>query len=373
MQIDELRSLFPVVNQYIYLNHSGTGPMSIRVQKAMEDEIHDVVNQGAAGLPKWYRQCQNFKEKFADFIGAEADEIALTLNTSEGINIVAQGMEWEPGDNVVLPDTEYPANVYPWMNLSDQQVEVRRVPSLEGRYPLEQMEKYIDNRTRVVAVSHVQFSSGYRMDLAQLGNFCRERNIYFVVDAIQSLGVFPVDVKEMKIDFLSTSTYKWMLGPQGVGVFFIDRSRLNSIKPRWVGAESVVNPKDYLDYNLTFDPSAKRFEPGTYSTVGVAGAYAALELILELGLDFIQERIFGLTDLIYTETKKKGWEVYSPWEQNERSGIISISKPGIDPEKIRQLLLKNSILTVVRAGRLRLAPHHYNSPEEISKVINLIP
>lgn len=373
MELDALRELFPITRNYINLNHSGVSPVSTRVRDAMVAEIEDVVNAGAAGLPKWYRLCQEFKKKFATFIGATEDEIAINLNTSEGINIVADGLDWRPGDNVVLPDTEYPANVYPWMNLAGRGVEVRFVPDVEGAYPPEQFEKYLDERTRVVAVSFVQFASGYRVDLMALGALCRSRNILLVVDAIQGLGVLPLDVKAMQIDFLSTSTYKWMLGPQGVGLFYVDKLRLETIQPRWVGSDSVVNPGDYLNYDLTFPPNARRFEPGTYSTVGVAGANAALDLLIELGLDFIQNRIFELTDTLAQGAMQKGYQIYSPWQQEERSGIVSIQKPGVDCESIRQQLLKHHIMAVVRGGRLRLAPHCYNTTQEMEKVFELLP
>jgi len=158
-----------------------------------------------------------------------------------------------------------------------------------------------------------------------------------------------------------------------VGVFFIDRSLLDRVKPTWVGSDSVINAEDYLDYDLTFSPSAKRFEAGTLSTVGVAGAYAALELILELGLDFIQQRVLGLTDLVRQGATQKGWKVYSPWKPEERSGIISIYKHGVDCNQVRVHLLKHKVLTTVRADRLRIAPHCYLSEEEIQKVVDLLP
>jgi len=373
MNLDDLRALFPVTKNLIYLNHSGTGPISTRVRDAMAAEMEDVLQLGAAGLPKWYRKCEEFKERLGALIGAEADEIAITLNTSEGINIVAQGLNWRAGDNVVFPDTEYPANVYPWMNLERQGVEVRMVPEAEGSYPVEHLMSYTNERTRVVAVSHVQFASGYRIDLEKLGSVCRERGIFLVVDAIQSLGALPVDAKSMKVDFLSGSTYKWMLGPQGVGFFFIDRAVLDKVHPTWVGSDSMVNPEDYLNYDFTFAPGAKRFEPGTYSTIGVAGALAAVDLILEQGIGFIQDRILALTNIVREGAETKGWKVYSPWGAGERSGIVSIYKPGVDPESTRQHLLKNKILTTVRAGRLRLAPHYYLSEDEVHKVIELLP
>jgi len=373
MEFDELRSLFPVTQRYIYLNHSGVSPMSTRVQKAMEEEIGDILNLATGALPKWYGRCEEFRRRFAGYIGAEAEEIAFTLNTSEGINIVADGLEWEPGDNVLLPDTEYPANVYPWMHLAGRGVEVRLVPDVEGAYPPEQFERYLDERTRLVAVSFVQFASGYRLDLARLGALCRRRDVLLLVDAIQGLGVLPLDVKAMQIDFLSTSTYKWMLGPQGAGLFYIDRRHLGKVQPRWVGSTSVVNPEDYLDYDLTFDPTAKRFQPGTLSTVSLAGAAAALELLIELGADFIHKRVFELTDCLCEGAKAKGYEVYSPWEPEQRSGILSIFKPAHDPEEARRLLLNNNVFASVRAGRLRLAPHCYNTIEEMEKVLSLLP
>jgi len=373
MKINELRTLFPVTKRLIHLNHCGVSPVSSLVKDAMLSEVEDMMNQGAIEIRKWYHLGNVFKRKFAEFIGARSGEIAITLNTSDGINIIANGLDWNPGDNVVLPGIEYPANVYPWMNLASRDVEVRFVPDLKGTYPPEQFDQYIDHRTRIVATSFVQFSTGYVVDLENLGKLCRERGVLFVVDAIQGLGVLPLNVERMQIDFLSASTYKWMLGPQGVGLFYINRRHLDTIVPRWVGATSVINAVDYLNYDFTFEPSAKRFEIGTFNTAGVIGAAAALDLIVDLGLEFIQNRIFELTEAIYQGVQSKGYEVFSSWEIEERSGIISFSKQGVDPDETQRFLLGHDIASTVRGDRLRFAPHCYNTLEEMERAVKLLP
>ncbi len=373
MNLNDLRKLFPVTENSIYLNHSGTSPISTRVRDAMQEFLQDSLREGVAGLVKYYRQCREFKKEFATFIGARPEDLAITLNTSEGLNIVAQGLDWQPGQNVVAPDSEYPANVYPWMNLSDRGVEVRRIPDVNGEYPTRQFEKYMDENTRLVAASFVQFAGGYRQDLEELGQLCEEKGVLFAVDGIQGIGVFPLDVKAAKIHFLSTSTYKWMLGPQGCGLFYIHPDLLDRVKTTWVGSQSVINADDYLDYDLTFAEDASRFEPGTYSTISAIGSRAALGLINELGLDFIGERVLALNEQLAEGVEKKGWKVYGSRKQENRSGILSIYHDEIDSERARQLLLKEKILTTVRGGRLRLAPHCYILEEDIQKAVEILP
>ena len=211
---------FPITEKYIYLDHAGVAPVSLRVKKAVEIFLSESTEGGAFHYPKWAQQIVDVRRACGRLINAESDEIAFVKSTSHGLSIVAEGLDWNPGDNVLIYEKEFPSNIYPWMNLKRKGVEVRAVPSRDNRIFLEDIERLIDSRTRLVTISSVQFTNGFRINLKRLGALCRARNVLFCVDPIQSLGVFPMDVKAFNIDFLSADAHKWRLGPEGIGIFY---------------------------------------------------------------------------------------------------------------------------------------------------------
>jgi cysteine desulfurase / selenocysteine lyase len=364
---------FPVTKEWRFFNHAATSPLSRRAAAAMERQIREHVALGSLGNDIWTPEREQTRALVARFINADPGEIAFIRNTAEGISCVANGLCWKPGDNVVATNAEYPANMYPWMNLAAQGVIVKMAQEKDGRVFLEDIDKAIDSRTRVVAISFVEFSSGFMHDIVTLGHLCRERGVLYIVDVIQGLGAFPVDVQQAQIDVLACGGQKWLLGPRGCGVFYCSRWVLEQIRVTVVGAASVIDEEEYLDYHLTFKPDARRFEYGTDNTAGIAGLRGAIELFLEVGPDNIAQQILTLTDHFCEQLPSKGYTLFSSRRPGEKSGIVSFDKKGMDSAQIAAQLQAQHFVLSVRDGRLRLSPHFYNTIDELDALLEALP
>jgi selenocysteine lyase/cysteine desulfurase len=309
---------------------------------------------------------QELRQALGQLINASPEEIAFVQNTAEGINIAAHAIPFQPGDNVIFCDMEYPANVYPWMNLERRGVEVRIIPHREGGLALDDLEEYVDERTRVVAVSSVEFLTGFRNDLKGIGELCKAKGIYFVVDAIQSLGVIPLDVRECQIDMLSCGGPKWLMGPCGLGFFFCRRELIEEMVPAYAGADCVMGAENFRDYDLTFLPNAKRFEPGTGNYVGKVGLLASVTLLLEIGIEEIQRWTLHLTDVLIEDLQRRGYQIASCLRPEHRSAIISFPTP--DVKAAYEKLIANKVIVSLRENYIRVSPHCYNTEEEVLRV-----
>src|SRR5262245_17776159 len=257
-----LRDEIPVTRHWAFLDHAAVAPLSGRAHRALLEWAAYMTDNGGVRLHRWARRVEEVRGLAARLLNADPLDVAFVKNTSEGVGIVAEGFPWRPGDNLVTAAEEYPANVYPWLNLAGRGVAVRRVPSRGSRVELDDLRAAIDGRTRLVSLSHVEFASGFRNDLDAVGGLCRERGIYFFVDAIQGLGVLPLDVRRTPIDFLAADGHKWLLGPEGAGVFYIRRELVELLHPVGVGWNSVVNAEDFLTIDFRLKPHAGRWESG---------------------------------------------------------------------------------------------------------------
>jgi cysteine desulfurase/selenocysteine lyase len=364
------RERMPIARKFAYFDHSAVSPLPLPTQQAIAQWLTEATEAGDTVWPAWSRRVEHCRELAARMIGADQAEVALVRSTSEGIGLVAEGYPWREGDNVVTLDNEFPSNQYPWMNLASRGVETRRVPAGEGgRIDLDRLAAAIDARTRIVSVSWVGYVSGWRADLDQLCQLVHDKGVLFFVDAIQGLGVFPLDVRQTPIDFLAADGHKWMLGPEGAGLFYLKREHLELLRPIGVGWHSVVHASDYSRIELNFKPTAARYEGGTQNMAGFIGLAASLELLLESGQQAISERILATTDLLCERLQSVGAVLYSRREGNHRSGIVSCELPGRDPLEVKQRLLKENIVCSTRAGKLRLATHAYNNESDIDRVI----
>ncbi len=371
MDIEKIRHEFPVVEHRIFFDHARVAPLPRRVREACEAFLKDATENGTANYPKWMKEIDRTRSSFAKLIGAGDDEVAFVKNTSEGISIVANGIDWQAGDNVVIPDIEFPANVYPWMNLKDRGVEVRFAKSVRGSVPFEQIRMQVSDRTRVISVSSVEANSGFRNDLSALGAFCKEKNILFFVDAIQSLGVLPMDVKKDNIDFLSADGHKWLLSVEGLGGFYISNDVLDQIRVVNVGWGSVVDAQNYMDYNFTLRPGAQRFEEGSANTLSIHAFGAALSLFHEVGMEAVSERILHLGDRVLDHLWKRNLKVISSTELCERSGNVSFTVKG-DLDQLTQFMAHHNVSLTVRDGIVRVSPHFYNTEDEVDRFFNLL-
>jgi selenocysteine lyase/cysteine desulfurase len=371
---------FPILDHVDFFNHAGVSPLPRRAADALRDFARQYEERAYLDSG-YYKQIETLRNAAAAMIGAHRDEIAFVKNTSEGIATVAAGLDWQAGDRVVTTAVEYPANMYPWMDLARRKgVELVTVPEVtreDGRcaVELEALLKAAEHpRTRLLTVSHVEYASGQRHDLAAMGRFCRDRGILFCVDAIQSMGVLPLDVVAMNIDYLSADGHKWLLGPEGAGVFYCRRALLETTRPLAIGWMNVINDQDYGNYDLTLKPDARRYECGTHNVPGLLAFKASLELLASVGVNAVSDRLKSLTDRVIAGVRSKGYTVVSPRGQGEWSGIVSFVSPSHDHAAVyRTLRTEHRTEIALREKRLRVAAHFYNTEEQIDRLIEYMP
>ena len=371
---------FPVIRRWRFFNHAGVCPLPHRTAAAMNAYAAHAETD-AYLRADWYARIEALRELAARLINASPGEIAFVKNTSEGLATVANGLDWRAGDRIVTTAVEYPANMYPWMDISRRfNLELIAIP--ERRHhdgtvsvPLGDVLREISHpRTRLVALSHVEFASGQRHDLATIGRSCRQHGALFCVDAIQSLGALPLDVRQMNIDFLSADGHKWLLGPEGAGIFYCRRELLAQLRPLIIGWMNVARAEDYGHYDLTLKDDARRFECGTHNVAGLLGLKASVELLLTAGIDAVSRRIKLLTDRLASGLRDKGYQVLSPRTGESWSGIISFTTLVHDHAAlVRDLRKAHSIEIALRVGRLRASPHFYNTEAEIDMLIDRLP
>lgn len=374
-ELEQYRSEFPVTKDWIYCNHAAVAPVSVRVAEAVHGLLQDLTRFGAVHWKSWGKAVRQTREKVARLINGNPDEIAFVKNTSDGLSILSNGLEWKWGDKVVSISSEFPANVYPWVALRQQGVELVSVPERNGRVDLQEIEEKLDQRTRVLTVSFVQYLSGFRIDLAALGEMCRRRNIIFCVDAIQGMGAFEIDTVRQNIDFLSADSHKWMLGPEGIGVIFISRRILDRVIPRVLGWMNVEHFNDFNRFDLQWRHGAVRYECGSLNTLGVYALSAAMDLLLEVEISNISEQILSTTSFLCDGLRAKGYPILGSRLEGESSGIVSFRTDAraFNPYEIHRRLEEARISTAVRGGYLRVSPHFYNTLTEMSQLLDVLP
>lgn len=369
---DDFRRQMPIARQWAYFDHAAVAPMSGPAQAALVNWAEDATVNGSANYPAWTRRVEHLRTLAARLIGALPEEIALVSNTTAGINLVAEGFPWKPGDNIVTRADEFPSNQYPWLHLADRGVETRRIPTEGGKLNFDQLAAACDDRTRIVSVSWVAFSSGWRHDLDQLAGLVHKRGALLFLDAIQGLGVFPLDVRQTPVDFLAADGHKWLLGPEGAGLFFTRREHLNLLRPVGVGWNSVRNDHDFSHIELVFKDTAARYEGGSQNVAGLSALEASLELLSQFGMPAISRRVLEITDLACQRLAEVGAVILSDRTASHRSGIVSFELPGRDPQVVRRQCFEQKVALSCRAGRLRISPHCYNNAADIERLIEAL-
>jgi selenocysteine lyase/cysteine desulfurase len=369
----DLRELFPVTRNLVYLNHAAVGPLSIRAYEAMERFAADQRDHGALHWRQWYAEYERLRESAARLINAAPDEIAILKNTSEGLSFVAEGYRWQRGNNVITTDLEFPSNFLPWKSLERRGVECRVIECRDGAFTPEEVEKLIDAETRLVSISTVAFHNGFRADLDAIGAICRRRNVLFCVDAIQSLGAIPIDVRRSNISFLAADGHKWLCAAEGTAVFYAraaDRDKLEVLEHGWMNVE---RRGKFINCSTDLLPDSRRFEAGSINTAGVYGLRAAIDLLLEIGSEQIALEVVRIATLLAEGLESIGYTVRSP--RPVASGIIAAIPPKVEPNTLLRLhrkLEENGIITAPREGMLRFSPHFYNDENEIERVLAVL-
>ena len=367
VDMEKIREQFPVTKNKVFLNHAAQSPLPRPVADAIGKYTDECSNFGTTSTDA----NDDGKPCFARLIGAKPAEIALVENTSMGLNIVANMLRYPPGSNIVTTDLEYPAVVYPWLR-KGLGVKVHYVKNVDGKVLLDDMEKAVDDKTVAVAISHVEYSNGFRHNLRVLSEIVHEHGAYLIVDAIQSVGTMPMDVKRDEVDFLMAACYKWLLSPPGAAYLYVKDELIEKFEPPFVGWASVnqevfdtVDPWDVR--NLSLSKTASRFQIGTASIISLVGATEAMKMLLDFGTENIKRRIARLTDHLIDSIQDLGLKLQTPQEKPCRSGIVNFK---IDqPKKLAQKLSKKGIVISARSNGIRVAPHYYNTEEEVDKLM----
>ena len=369
--------------QGVYLDHAACSPLPHATAAAMHGYIDDFTQQGSGDWPRWRRQVEVARKHAAALVGLPHAAVAMVRNTTEGITLIAEGLPWQPGDNVVVPADEFPSNLFPWQNLESRGVEVRIVPSPSKSHTIrldpQPLAAACDDRTRVVACSWVGYKLGDRADLAALRAIADAHGqalggTRLFIDAIQGLGMHPLDMAGQGIDFLAADGHKWLLGPEGAGILAIAPGRLHELRPLGVGWNSAREAAAFDSSQMNLRDDAARYEGGTYPAVTMVGLAASLDVLAEVSPIEREAHLMTLTDHLREQLRRRGGIVHSPDDAVHRTAITAVEFPDRDPVAIRQRGLdqppSHRIVTSVRGGLLRLAPHAYQTPADLDAALD---
>jgi len=368
--MEKTRDKFPITKNKVFLNHAAQSPPPKPSVEAMSRYVRDFSNFGS--VPGEWDDCG--RPLFAKLIGARPGELALVENTSMGLNIAANVLDYPRGSKIVTTDLEYPSVVYPWLR-KRLGVKVHYVKNVDGKILLDDMEKAIDDKTVAVALSHVEYANGFRHNLRVLSEIAHEHGAYLIVDAIQSVGALRVDVRRDDVDFLTAACYKWLLSPAGAGYLYVKEDLIEKFEPPLVGWASVdqkiFDNADFWDiWNLKLSKTASRFEAGSPSSVSFVGAREAMKLLLGFGVENITKRIMKLTNNLIEAIRDLSIELQTPEEQQCRSGIVNFKMR--NPQEVTRKLGARGIVVSARNHGIRVSPHFYNTEEEIEKLVKEI-
>ncbi len=366
---EESRKYFPHIKTGLkYFNHASVGPISSIVKEKIDTYVSDRSEGIVENYFETIPQVKSAKERLSRLLNANIDEIAWIDNVSNALNVLANGIIWNHGDQIILNDLEFPSNVYPFLNLQKQGVEILFARSENGVIDLAQIEKLVSNKTKLISISLVQFLTGYKANIKAIGDFCRERNILFSVDGIQGAGVVQIDVKDCSVDFFTGGSQKWLMGLQGLSYFYISQNLLNKLEQKFVGWTSVKNAWSLLEYDLSLIDSAERFQNGTNSRIGIIALDASLSLFEEIGYSKIEDQILNNSQYLMKRLEEIGFElVLKDVQRQNLAGIITFKHKAAD--KIFNELKRTNIIISLREGMIRISPHFYNNEEDLDLLI----
>ncbi|MFX1486561.1 MAG: aminotransferase class V-fold PLP-dependent enzyme [Promethearchaeota archaeon] len=394
MDMGKINEEFPTARRLAFFRASAISLLPRRTIELMQSLTKAWrVDQDPEAMKRIMESTDPCRDAGAKLMGAKQDEISYTSSTTAGVNIFASSLPWQPGDNVVIADLEYPANVIPWYNQAQLHgLKIRVVKSENGQVPLDKYEEAIDQNTKVVAVSHVQYLSGFRHDLKALARLAHANGAYLFVDGIQSLGALKVNVKELDVDAFAVSGYKWLCAPMGTGLLYIREDLIDELSPVHVGIESI--PKalketlwerimiglpllDEKEYSL-FCPSGRRFQYGMPNLVGASGLEASIKLFLELGPEKVEKHINDVTTYLMNGLEKKSVDLITPKQWDMRAGIVTFkhNKPIRSEDEAKELEKRfgeKGVLLTIRGGCVRVACHLYNTKDDADKLLKLLP
>lgn len=372
----ERRAAFPITAGWAYLNHAAIGPLTAAAATRVAELAHLVAATGDRRWPERNDAVEEVRRSAARLLSAPHPEsIAFVENTATALSLVAEGLPWRAGENAVTAACEYPANVYPWMNLGRRGVELRLVPARpDGRVDPGDLLARVDGATRVLALSWVQYATGFRSDLAALAAACRERDVLFVVDAVQGLGALALDVGATGVDVVAAAGHKWLLGPEGAALLYLGPRALERLAPARAGARSVARMFEWERLELDFGPGALAWECGTLNVYGILGLGESIGVLLAAGTDEVERRVLAAADRLADRLAAAGFGVAGRRVAGERSGIVSAAlppgaAPGRGADEVVERAAAAGVVVSARAGRVRLSPHFYNSDDDLERAV----
>jgi cysteine desulfurase / selenocysteine lyase len=366
-------SEFPLRDDIIYLNHAAVSPWPLRTADAVYEFTQQNLTQGSLFYPQWLETESMLREQMRQLINAPSTtDIALVKNTSEALSIVAYGLDWQHGENIVSSDQEFPSNRIVWESLATKGVELRQADLSAAETPEDSLFALVDTNTRLIAISSVQYASGLRMDLERIGAFCRERGILFCVDAIQSLGVLPFDVMACHADFVAADGHKWMLGPEGLGVFYCRAEMRDRLELNQYGWHMVEALGDFDQQSWQPAASARRFECGSPNMLGVHALSASLSLLLETGMAVVSDQILDNSRYLMEALGQLGYLLATPLNQTRHAGIVSFRHPQEESTDLFDYLRENGVFCALRNGNIRFSPHFYTPRQQLERSLELL-
>jgi cysteine desulfurase/selenocysteine lyase len=374
MNLDSLiKQEFSLKPGLMYLNHAAVGPWPARTAEAIRHFATENETCGAQHYLDWIKTETGLREQFTRLINApSSDDIAILKNTSEALSFVAYGLEWKQGDNVVISNQEFPSNSIVWHSLESLGVEVREADLNSHDSPEAALLALVDKNTKLLSISSVQYASGLRMDLSWLGEALKKKNILFCIDAIQSIGAVPFDVQNCMADFVMADTHKWMLGPEGVTLFYCRDELREKLRLQEFGWHMLDNPTDYTSSSWHITPTARRFECGSPNMLGIHGASASVSLLLEIGLKEIEQRLLERTRFaIECIHRNKNLDLLTSIQPDRLAGIVTFNSSTSESQILYQKLMKNNVICAARGGGVRFSPHFYTSFDTIEKAVEL--
>jgi len=372
---ESIRSLFPALKQFTYLNSAAVSPLPSTSIEAVNEQMHDVASFGSSHYLDWIATKEQARGLVAQMINVRPEQVAFTRNTSDGFAAIANGINWQQGDNIVSFAREFPANFYPWRRVRDKfGVELRLCPEREGRIDLDELIALIDQNTRVVTISSVQFGSGFRADLERIGRAARAVDALFCVDLIQGLGAHGYDLPAQYVDAASGASHKWLCAPEGCGLLYLSDRAMERVEPTLTGWISVETPWDFEDREQPFKPNALAWESGTGTSSLFYGLEQSLKLLSETGLSNIENHVNDLSDGLCDSLAGKNYDIVSSRKPGEKSGIVCIKhRDGLEPNDIFKRLEAENIIVSARGDRLRIATHFYNDQKDIERLVESLP
>jgi selenocysteine lyase/cysteine desulfurase len=371
----EIRSLFPAANNYTYLNSAAVSPPPTTAVNAVLSQLQDVSANGSVNYTDWIATKTRARALVASVLNVQPEQVAFTRNTSDGFASIAGGLRWQKGDNIVTFAEEFPANFYAWRRVRDDfGVELRLCPEREGRIDLDEFISLIDSNTKLVTISSVQYASGFRADLERIGRAARAVDALFCVDVIQGLGATRYDLPAEFVDAASLASHKWLCAPEGCGIIYLSDRAREMVEPTMIGWISVETPWDFADRTQPFKPNALAWESGTGASALFYGLEQSLKLLIETGLEKIAAYLDELTDYLCERISGKNYDIISSRTPGEKSAIVCVKhRNGPYSSEIAERLQEEKIIVSPRGDRLRIAPHFYNSREDVDRLIETLP